>query len=77
MHPTNRQLKFYILYCITQLSVWFLWSSDWKYYNHMQWSGLHTSDHLTFTSGVAIPFLLGLLLFSIIFLPFYIRREDD
>lgn len=77
MHPTNRQIKYYVLYCITQLVVWFFWASEWNFYRHPTWCGLYTSERLTFTSGVAIPFLLGLLLFSIIFLPFYIRREED
>jgi len=77
MHPTKRQIKYYIFYCITQLVVWFFWASDWHFYSHSRWCGLHISDYITFTSAVAIPFLLGLLVFSILFLPFYLRREDD
>lgn len=76
MHPTKRQIKYYILYCITQLSVWFFWASDWRFNEHRAWCGLHLSDHLTFTSAVLIPFLLGLLVFSVIFLPFYLRKES-
>jgi len=76
MHPTKRQIKYYIFYCITQVIVWFLWASDWRFYSHQAWSGLHIGDYITFTSAVLIPFLLGLLIFSIIFLPFYLRKEE-
>lgn len=64
MHPTKRQVKYYIFYCITQLLIWFFWT------------GLYTGGQITFTSAVLIPFLLGLLIFSIIFLPFYLRKEE-
>lgn len=78
MHPTKRQIKYYIFYCITQLIVWFCWSSEWNCHRHPPtWCGLYISRDFTFTSAVLIPFLLGLLIFSVIFLPFYIRREGD
>lgn len=76
MHPTKRQIKYYILYCITQLAVWFFWASNWAYHSSRTWCGLYISRDFTFTSAVLIPFLLGLLIFSIIFLPFYVRKDD-
>jgi len=76
MHPTKRQVKYYIFYCITQLIIWFCWASDWRFYDYPHWCGLHSGDYITFTSAVAVPFLLGLLIFSILFLPFYLRKEE-
>lgn len=76
MHPTKRQIKYYIFYCITQVIVWFLWASDWRFYRYPTWSGLYAIDNLTFTGAVVVPFLLGLLIFSILFLPFYLRKEE-
>lgn len=75
MHPTKRQIKYYILYCITQLIVWFFWASYWDSYGKT-WCGLYISKDFSFTSAVLIPFLLGLLIFSVIFLPFYLRKEQ-
>lgn len=80
MRLTKRQIKYYILYCVTQLTVWFFWASNWAYLGNRNgnrtWCGLYMSREFTFTSAVLVPFLLGLLIFSIIFLPFYLCKEE-